>query len=127
VPRHRRTDHRCVRGGNRAGRRPVRVDGEARPRGEGQRPLLRRPLRRDRPPRRGLLHDRGGVLREQSGAVLAGHAVYASRSSRPPFSPFATATRYTSRRGRSTILSANFFTCVWYTPLASFARTCSIE
>ena len=50
-------------------RRPVRVDDQARPGGQGQRPLLRRARRRAGPPRRRDLHRDRGVLRGQRAAL----------------------------------------------------------
>ena len=54
--RGRRADHRRRRRRGRPGRRPLRVDAEARPRQQGHRHALRPPRRHPRPPRRRLLH-----------------------------------------------------------------------
>ena len=53
----------------RAGRRPLRVDGEARSGRQGQRPLLRRARRRARPPRCGHLHRDRRLLRVERAAL----------------------------------------------------------
>src|SRR5680860_29877 len=55
---------------DRPGRRPLRLDGQARPRQEGHRPPLRPPRRPARPPRRGPLHDRRRLLPRRPAGLL---------------------------------------------------------
>ena len=66
----RRAADRRLRGRRRAARRPVRVDGQARPRGQGQRPLLRRARGSAGPPRRRDLHGDRRLLRGERAVVI---------------------------------------------------------
>ena len=72
--RGRRPDHRRRGRRRRPDRRPLRVDGEARPRHQGHRPPLRPPRRPPRPPRRGLLHDRRRLLPLGPARLLTSYA-----------------------------------------------------